>query len=69
MKKQVPAEYFLPTFTLPAEFRALAFAHQRVVYELLMRCCWETVRTFSQTTSSCRVRPATLRCCIPTRAD
>ena len=48
MKKQVPAEYFLLTFTLPAEFRALAFAHQRVVYELLMRCCWETVRTFSQ---------------------
>ncbi len=48
MKKQVPAEYFLLTFTLPAEFRALAFAQQRVVYELLLRCAWETVRTFSQ---------------------
>lgn len=48
LKKQVPAEYFLLTFTLPAEFRALAFAHQRVVYELLLRCGWETVRTFSQ---------------------
>lgn len=48
LKKQVPAEYFLLTFTLPAEFRALAFAHQRIVYELLLRCCWETVRTFSQ---------------------
>ena len=48
LKKQVPAEYFLLTFTLPAEFRALAWAHQSVVYELLMRCCWETVRTFSQ---------------------
>ena len=48
MKKQVPAEYFLLTFTLPAEFRALAFTHQRVVYELLLRCCWETVHTFSQ---------------------
>ena len=48
MKKQVPAEYFLLTFTLPADFRALAFAQQRVIYELLMRCCWETVRTFSQ---------------------
>jgi hypothetical protein len=47
MKKQVPAEYFLLTFTVPAEFRALAFAHQRVVYDLLMRSCWETVRTFS----------------------
>jgi len=48
MKKQVPAEYFLLTFTLPAEFRALTFAHQSVAYDLLMRCCWETVRTFSQ---------------------
>jgi hypothetical protein len=48
LKKQVPAEYFLLTFTLPAEFRALAGAHPRVVYDLLMRCCWETVRTFSQ---------------------
>ena len=48
LKKQVPAEYFLLTFTLPAEFRALARAHQGVVYELLMRCSWQTVRTFSQ---------------------
>ena len=48
MKKQVPAEYFLLTFTLPAEFRPLTWAHQSVVYELLMRCCWETVHTFSQ---------------------
>jgi len=48
LKKQVPAEYFLLTFTLPAEFRALACAHQSVVYDLLMRCTWETVRTFSQ---------------------
>ncbi len=48
LKKQVPAEYFLLTFTLPAEFRTLAFAHQGIVYDLLMRCSWETVRTFSQ---------------------
>ncbi len=47
IKKQVPAEYFLRTFTLPAEFRALSWAHQRVVYELLLRCSWQTVRTFS----------------------
>ena len=48
MKKQVPAEYFLLTFTVPAEFRALIFAHQREGYEVLMRGAWETVRTFSQ---------------------
>jgi hypothetical protein len=48
LKKRVPAEYFLLTFTLPAEFRALARAHQSVVYAALMQCGWETVRTFSQ---------------------
>jgi len=47
LKKQVPAEYFLLTFTLPAEFRPLAFAHPRLLYDGLMRCAWETVQTFS----------------------
>jgi hypothetical protein len=47
LAKQVPVDYFLLTFTLPAEFRALTWAHQSIVYELLMRCSWETVRTFS----------------------
>ena len=48
LQKRVPATYFLLTFTLPAEFRPLAFHHQKTVYDLLMRCSWETVRTFSQ---------------------
>jgi hypothetical protein len=48
LQKQVPADYFMMTFTLPAEFRPLAWAHQSVVYDLLLRCSWETVRTFSQ---------------------
>ena len=36
------------SFTLPAELRPLARAHQGVVYDLLLRCAWDTVRTFSQ---------------------
>jgi len=60
LKKQVPAEYFLLTFTLPAEFRALAGAHQSVVYALLMRCCWETVRTFSQNDKQLRGTPGAI---------
>ena len=48
LKKQVPAEYFLLTFTLPAEFRALTWAHQGVVYDLLLQSCWQTVQTFAQ---------------------
>ena len=59
-KKQVPAEYFLLTFTVPAEFRALVFAHQRVVYEVLIRCAWETVRTFSQNDRQLRGTPGAI---------
>ena len=47
LNKQVPAEYFLLTFTLPAEFRPLARAHQTMVYDALMRCSWDTLRTFA----------------------
>jgi hypothetical protein len=60
LKKQVPAEYFLLTFTLPAEFRALGRAHQGLVYALLMRCCWETVRTFSQNDKQLRGTPGAI---------
>ena len=60
LKKQVPAEYFLLTFTLPAEFRGLAGAHQGVVYDLLMRCAWETVRIFSQNDRQLRGTPGAI---------
>ena len=33
----VPCPYYFVTFTLPCNLRALAFAHQRVVYGVLMR--------------------------------
>jgi hypothetical protein len=48
LKKQVPAEYFLVTFTLPEELRALAWQQQRTLYALMIRCSWETVKTFTQ---------------------
>jgi len=48
LKKQVPSEYFLLTFTLPAQFRTLAWANQRNVYAAMIQCCWETLKTFSQ---------------------
>ena len=48
MQRLVPADYFLVTFTLPAEFRPLAAAHPRLAYDLLMKSAWETVRAFSQ---------------------
>ena len=48
LNKQVPAEYFLLTFTLPAELRPLAWQHQRTLYDLMIRCSWETLKTFAQ---------------------
>ena len=44
----MPATYFLVTFTLPAQLRALAWQHQRQVYTRLMQCAWATLKTFSQ---------------------
>jgi hypothetical protein len=47
LQRQVPATYFLLTFTLPEAFRPVAWAHQREVYDALTRCAWETVKTFT----------------------
>jgi len=47
-QKLVPGNYFMVTFTLPAQFRMLAWQHQRVMYDLITRSAWETVNTFSQ---------------------
>ena len=48
LNKQVPAEYFLLTFTLPAELRPLAWQHQGTLYDLIIRCSWETLKTFTR---------------------
>jgi hypothetical protein len=49
VRKQVPAQYFMITFTLPQEFRPLAWQHQKAIYNLMFQCSWETLNTFSQT--------------------
>lgn len=51
LKRRVPADYFLITFTLPVELRDLAWQHQRTFYALLFDCAWDTVRTFSRNDS------------------
>jgi hypothetical protein len=60
MRKLVPAEYFLLTFTLPAELRPLARAQPNLIYDLLMRCSWDTVRTFSQNDKQLRGTPGAI---------
>ena len=44
------------TFTLPAEFRSLAWHNQRVLYELITHNAWDTVNTFSQNDKKLRGR-------------
>lgn len=51
LKKKVPADYFLLTFTLPKELRPLAWRHQRLLYSMMTQCCWETVKDFVQNDS------------------
>lgn len=60
MQRLVPAEYFLITFTVPAEFRALAFAHQAAFYDLLLRGAWETLHTFSRNDKQLRGTPGAI---------
>ena len=48
VQKQLPASYFMITFTLPKELRSLAWGHQRIVYNRMFGCVWETLRTFSR---------------------
>lgn len=46
LRKRLPVEYFMITFTLPAQLRQLAWRHQRVVYDLLFKIAWQTLATF-----------------------
>lgn len=45
--KQLPCDYFMMTFTLPREWRPLAWGHQKIVYDLITKAAWDTVNTFS----------------------
>ena len=47
LTRQVPASYFMLTFTVPAELRELAWQHQSWFYAKLLDCAWDTVNTFS----------------------
>lgn len=48
LTRQLPATYFLLTFTVPGQFRSLAAAQPRLFYELLLRTSWDTVRCFTR---------------------
>jgi len=48
MSRQVKSQSSLITFTIPAEFRALFFSHQKKLYSLMFDCLWATLQSFSK---------------------
>lgn len=59
-RQLVAGAYFLVTFTLPAELRALARAHPRIVYDALMDCAWQTLHEFALNHRHLRGSPGAL---------
>jgi len=60
VQKQVPANYFMVTFTLPAQLRSLASHHQKHVFRLMFECVWETLQTFSRNDKQLRGDPGVI---------
>ncbi len=44
--KLLPVDYYLVTFTLPAQLRSLVYSHQRTAYDLLIKLAWQTLAEF-----------------------
>ena len=44
--KLLPTHYFMLTFTLPYQFRTLAWYHQKTIYSILFSCTASTLRDF-----------------------
>ena len=57
LRTQVPASYFMLTFTVPAELRELAWQHQSWFYATLFDCAWETVSDFSHNDKKLQGKP------------
>lgn len=47
LSKQLPAEYYLLTFTLPEQLRKLAWMNQKRVYSLMFQCIQKLLKTFT----------------------
>jgi hypothetical protein len=47
LKKQLPAQYYLITFTLPKQLRQLAWKNQKLIYSLMFLCVQKLLKTFT----------------------
>ena len=48
--KSLPVNYFMVTFTLPAELRHTMFSHQKTLYSLFFDVVIDTLKSFAMTT-------------------
>ena len=48
LKRQVPANYFMVTFTLPKELRDIVWRNQKIFYNLMFECSKNTLQTFTK---------------------
>lgn len=46
--KLLPVDYFMVTFTVPAQLRGLFWANQRIAYDLLLKTAWQTIDSFAR---------------------
>jgi hypothetical protein len=54
----LPCPYFLLTFTLPSELRALARSHQKLVYDLLLKTAAATIQSLCEDPQWLDAQPA-----------
>ncbi len=59
-RKQLPVNYFMITFTVPAQLRHLFFRHQRHCYALLFDSVWDTLQTFTRNDSKLKGTPGVI---------
>jgi len=48
-QKLLPVDYYMVTFTLPAELRPLVWKHQKLIYSLFFNCVSSTLKSFGHT--------------------
>jgi hypothetical protein len=46
--KLLAVDYFMITFTVPAQLRGLFWANQRTAYDLLLKTAWQTIDSFAR---------------------
>jgi len=59
-RKQLPANYFMVTFTVPAQLRSLFYHHQSQCYGIFFDCVWDTLQTFSRNDKQLKGTPGAI---------